>query len=112
MTSITLIGLMVVIAVATQFRAADAISCYTTTSGTQTGCAFCQKTVSSVANLANVVTKECVPVCTGSSSTGIAGLSNNVYCCSTDLCNGAVTARISVLGALGAALLALWAMRR
>jgi len=97
--------------VATQFRAADAISCYTTTSGTQTGCAFCQKTVSSVANLANVVTKECVPTCIGSSS-GIAGLSASVYCCSTDLCNGAATARVSVLGALGAALLALWAMRR
>jgi len=112
MTSMTLIGLVVVIAVATQFRAADAISCYTTSLGTQTGCNFCQKTVVSIPYLSSVVTKECVTVCSPTSTGTIAGVGGSVYCCSTELCNGATTARLSLLAGTGAALLALWAMRR
>jgi len=110
------IGLMVILALATHFGAVDAITCYTSVSAvvvgvstnTQIGCTSCQKTVLSVPFFNDVVTKSCVSTCVPSSVTTVGA----VYCCSTELCNGAGAARVSLVGAAVASLCALWAMRR
>ncbi|KAJ1195820.1 hypothetical protein NDU88_005088 [Pleurodeles waltl] len=92
------------LALALLVGAAHSLKCYTcdaelTTAACNTpttcpaGSQYCMKVVASVTGV-SAVSKSCAPDCT-EGSVSAQGSSGSVFCCKSDLCNGASSARMS-----------------
>jgi len=81
---------LVIVALSANVCVEGTFSCYSSLSATgqETGCNACQKSVTTVPYVSTVVVTSCTGSCTAVSA-GFGGVGEAVYCCYTNLCNGA-----------------------